>query len=586
MKDNTQKTLQFYWQSVHNYKFIFWLTIILICSSNIIDAIIPVYFKRFFNELSSAQGQEIIIRNLFNILGIIALFNLASWVLWRVAVFVMNFFDSITMNDLSQRCFDYLHQHSYAYFSNSFTGSIVKKAKSFVSSFEVLADQWFFELIPAIVKITVITVVLAKVNIFLGLGMMLWTLMFLVINWLFTKYKVKYDIERSKAETSTSSFLADTVTNNTNIKLFNGYKKESFDYSGLLAALHKIRLFSWNLATKFYALQSFLLLVLEMGIFYFAIKLWGKGILTVGDFVLIQSYIIEVIMMVWDFGRVISRIYERLAEAEEMTIVLNTPHEIKDIDGASDLKISCGEIKFDEVDFGYEDGEKVITSFDLTVKAGQTVALVGLSGSGKSTLMKLILRLHDIQKGKILIDGQDIAKVSQESLRSQISLVPQDPILFHRSLMENIRYGRSNASDEEVIEAAKLAHCDEFISKLHDSYNTLVGERGIKLSGGERQRVAIARAILRNAPVLILDEATSSLDSESEKYIQEALDNLTKDKTVIVIAHRLSTIKKVDRIVVLDKGKIIEDGSHAQLIKKKKGVYKQLWEIQVGGFIK
>jgi ATP-binding cassette subfamily B protein len=214
------------------------------------------------------------------------------------------------------------------------------------------------------------------------------------------------------------------------------------------------------------------------------------------------------------------------------------------------------------------------------------VALVGLSGSGKSTLMKLILRLHDIQKGKILIDNQDIAHVTQESLRGQISLVPQDPILFHRSLMENIRYGRFNASDEEVIEASKLAHCDEFISKLRNSYDTLVGERGIKLSGGERQRVAIARAILRNSPILILDEATSSLDSESEKYIQEALDNLTKDKTVIVIAHRLSTIKKVDRIVVLDKGKIIEDGSHSQLIKKNKGIYKQLWEIQVGGFIK
>jgi ATP-binding cassette subfamily B protein len=293
--------------------------------------VIPVYFKSFFNELSSGQSQEIILKNLLNILGIITLLNLATWALWRVAAFGTNFVESITMNDLSKRCFDYLHKHSYAYFSNSFTGSIVKKAKSFVSSFEVLADQWFFELIPAIVKITVITLVLAKVNIFLGLGMALWTLMFLVINWLFSKYKVKYDIESSKAETSTSSFLADTVTNNTNIKLFNGYQKESFGYANLLDVLHKIRLFSWNLATKFYALQSFLLLVLEMGIFYFAIGLWGKGILTIGDFVLIQSYIVEVIMMVWDFGRIISRVYERLAEAEEMTIVLNTPHEIRDI---------------------------------------------------------------------------------------------------------------------------------------------------------------------------------------------------------------------------------------------------------------
>jgi ATP-binding cassette subfamily B protein len=210
---------------------------------------------------------------------------------------------------------------------------------------------------------------------------------------------------------------------------------------------------------------------------------------------------------------------------------------------------------------------------------------VGLSGSGKSTLVKLLLRLHDIQKGEILIDGQNIAKVTQESLRGQLSLVPQDPILFHRSLMENIRYGCFRASDDEVIKASQMAYCDRFIGKLPNGYGTFVGERGIKLSGGERQRVAIARAILKNSPILILDEATSSLDSESEKYIQEALGNLTKDKTVIVIAHRLSTIKKVDRIVVLEKGKIIEDGTHNELIKKEDGVYKQLWDIQVGGFI-
>lgn len=586
MKDNTRKTLRFYWQTARSHKISLWLTVFSIAIANVVDSITPVYFKYFFNELSSGQEKELVVKSLLSILGIIALLSFSRWLLWRIGGFATNFFESISMGDLSKRCFEYLHRHSYAYFSNNFTGSVVKKTKSFVSSFEVLADQLFYELLPSTVKVLMITLVLAKVNIFLGLGMLLWTLMFMVINWGFTKYKIKYDIERSEAETTTSSFLADTVTNNTNIKLFNGYEKESHGYADLVDKLHKIRLFSWDLSAKFYALQSFLLVVLEIGIFYFAIKLWQKGILTVGDFVLIQSYIIEVVMMVWDFGRVITRIYEHLAEAEEMTLILNTPHEIRDVPQATNLEVKSGEIKFDKVDFGYEDSDKVITDFNLTVKAGQTVALVGLSGSGKSTLMKLILRLHDIQKGKILIDGQDIAKVTQESLRSQISLVPQDPILFHRSLIENIRYGRFNASDEEVIEASKLAYCDEFISKLSKGYETFVGERGIKLSGGERQRVAIARAILRNSPILILDEATSSLDSESEKYIQEALVNLTKDKTVIVIAHRLSTIKKVDRIVVLDKGKIIEDGSHSQLIKKNKGIYKQLWDIQVGGFIK
>ena len=213
------------------------------------------------------------------------------------------------------------------------------------------------------------------------------------------------------------------------------------------------------------------------------------------------------------------------------------------------------------------------------------MAIVGPSGAGKTTFVRLIMRLYDVTKGQILIDDQDISRVTQDSLRANISLVPQDPVLFHRTLMENIRYGRRNATDDEVKEAARLAHCDEFIEALPLKYETYVGERGIKLSGGERQRVAIARAILKHAPILILDEATSSLDSHSESLIQDALDNLMKNCTTIVIAHRLSTIRKMDRIIAMDGGKIIEDGTHEELANKKNGLYKDLWELQAGGFI-
>jgi len=221
----------------------------------------------------------------------------------------------------------------------------------------------------------------------------------------------------------------------------------------------------------------------------------------------------------------------------------------------------------------------------LDIHAGERVALVGPSGAGKSTVIKLLLRQHDVTRGRILVDDQHITKVTLESLWDNISLVPQDPLLFHRTLKENIRYGKPDATEEEVILAARLAHCHEFITEFSDGYDTYVGERGVKLSGGERQRVAIARAILRNAPILILDEATSSLDSESEKLIQDALVSLMKGKTVAVIAHRLSTIMKMDRIIVIDKGKIVEEGTHAQLLRKKKSVYKRLWNIQSGGFI-
>jgi ABC-type multidrug transport system fused ATPase/permease subunit len=267
-----------------------------------------------------------------------------------------------------------------------------------------------------------------------------------------------------------------------------------------------------------------------------------------------------------------------------MVAILKTPHEITDMPGAKKLKVKSGAITFKDVYFRFNLEVEILRNFNLSIIGGEKVALVGPSGAGKSTITKLFLRMFDVTSGEVLIDGQVIAKVTQESLRKAIGFVPQEPILFHRTLMENIRYGRQNASDAEVIDAAKKANCHDFISALPHGYETLVGERGIKLSGGERQRVAIARAILKNAPILVLDEATSSLDSESEYLIQQALDVLMQGKTVIVIAHRLSTIMKMDRIVVIDGGKVVADGTHEALLKED-GLYAKLWNIQAGGFI-
>jgi ATP-binding cassette subfamily B protein len=287
---------------------------------------------------------------------------------------------------------------------------------------------------------------------------------------------------------------------------------------------------------------------------------------------------------VWGFGRVIRRFYESLSDASEMTEILKTPHEIKDVEGAKELIVKNGGIDFKNVDFGYGDSRRILSAFDLSIAPGEKVALIGPSGAGKTTVVKLLMRMHDVTGGKIEIDGRDISQVTQESLWKNISLVPQDPILFHRTLMNNIRYGCPEATDDEVIEASKAAHCHEFIEASPEKYGTFVGERGIKLSGGERQRVAIARAILRNAPILILDEATSSLDSGSESLIQDALDRLMKGKTVIVIAHRLSTVKKMDRIIAVSDGKIVEEGDHESLSAKDDGMYSRLWKLQAGGF--
>jgi len=282
---------------------------------------------------------------------------------------------------------------------------------------------------------------------------------------------------------------------------------------------------------------------------------------------------------------VVRELYEQLADAEEMTEILHTRHEIRDLPKAKQIRIVRGKIEFKNVSFAYHKKNDVIQGLKLTIKPGEKVALIGPSGGGKSTITRLLMRLVDIRKGQILIDGQEISKVRQNSLRSSIGFVPQDPILFHRTLMDNIRYGRREATDEEVMAAAKLANCHEFILNFPQQYNTYVGERGVKLSGGERQRVAIARAILANTPILILDEATSSLDSESELLIQQALERLMKNKTTLVIAHRLSTIMRMDRIVVIQNGQIVEEGTHSDLVSVHSGLYKKLWDLQVGGYV-
>jgi ATP-binding cassette subfamily B protein len=315
-----------------------------------------------------------------------------------------------------------------------------------------------------------------------------------------------------------------------------------------------------------------------------ALYYYWVGKITVGDVVMVQGYLAQMFRQLWDLGKNIRQVYEHCANANEMTEKLIEPHEVVDAPGVSVLKVPVGQVEFRNVNFHYHHETPMLEDFSLTIPAGKRVALIGPSGGGKTTLVRILLRLVDIQSGAILVDGQNIASVTQNSLREQVTMVPQEPILFHRSLRDNIAYGKSDATEDEIVTAAKAAHCHEFISELPDGYDTLVGERGVKLSGGQRQRVAIAMAILRNSPILILDEATASLDSESEGLIQDALKNLMRGKTSIVIAHRLSTTRHADAIVVLEKGKIIEIGRHHELLTIKDGIYQKLWNIQVGGF--
>jgi len=581
----TAKTIAYFWRAsaAHPISGITMMAAMFVAS--VIGVITPLYYKKLFNLLADFSTTDQAISALLLVVAIIALLRLASQALRRLNNFVANYFESKVIAELNDYCFAEMHRRSFSFFNNNFVGSLTKKVKWFVGAFESIVDRLVWNIMPLLVSVVVIIYVLWGVSRNMAIGLSIWLAIFIGVNLVFTRFKMKYDLARSELETRSTGILADTITNSANVKLLNGYRYETDSYAKVNEELRRARRWCWDLGTIFDTVQGLLALTLEIGIMVYAVFLWRRGLFTLGDFALIQSYLATIMDRIWDFGSIIRWTYQNLADAEEMTEVLETPPEIVDLPHAKDLKVVVGRIEFEQVDFNYNQTRSILNNFSLTIPPRQRLAVIGPSGAGKTTAVKLLFRMHDLTAGRILIDGQDISRVAQESLWQSVSLVPQDPILFHRSLKENIRYGRPGATDQEVIAAAKAAHCHEFISRLGDGYDTFVGERGLKLSGGERQRVAIARAILKNSPILVLDEATSSLDSESEALIQDALDKLMKAKTVIVIAHRLSTIKKMDRIITVDGGQIIEDGSHDELLKKKDGVYSRLWQLQAGGFI-
>ncbi|MEI6477546.1 MAG: ABC transporter ATP-binding protein [bacterium] len=576
---NTKATLAIFWRHCRSRWLQMAVIVLGVIAASSADLYKPFLYKGLF-DIVGGQSEG----NPFVIVAWIAVVAIAGWATWRVTMVTTTYFESAVMADLMETCFKYLSRHSYNFFNNNFAGSLVRRANRFPDAFEDLADQVIFNVLNLIVRLSIIFAVLfIHYRVLAGL-LAIWAILYTIANYWFAQYKFKFNVARAEADSAVTGHLADVVGNSINLKLFNGYSQEETAFGKLNRALLAMRRFTWNLDQVAEATQGLLMIILEFAVLWFALTLWKEGRLTVGDFALLQAYLLQIFDQLWGLGRNIHRIYRSLSDAAEMTDILLMPHEVADPAGAGQLAVSQGIVEFKDVSFGYDKEQPILGGFNLAIKPHEKVALVGPSGGGKSTIVKLILRFFDIQKGHILIDGQDIATHSQDSLRSQVALVPQEPILFHRSLLENIRYAKPDASDEEVIEAAKLAHCHEFISKFPEGYGTFVGERGVKLSGGERQRVAIARAILKDAPILVLDEATSSLDSESERYIQDALAKLMKDKTTIVIAHRLSTIMQMDRILVLEGGKITEEGRHEELVKATQGTYQKLWQIQAGGF--
>lgn len=576
--------VSWFWKYARETKGLFFSFLFLYLLTSGLEALVPLYYRNFFNIVSSSESPSPDRASLlFGVILSIAALLFVRWVLYRIAGILLVRQEYMTKQAMDEGSFARILDHSQAFFADNFSGTLMRRVKKFSDAYERIVDSVASSVIPIISSVSVCLVVLFLRDIRLGFGMFASVSLIIGANAIFSKWKLKFDHARSEQDSITSGALSDAFSNSMNIKVFARERYERERFHGIRSKYAEAQRISWTWSERSVAAQTFVMLIVQLGIMWISVILWKEGKITVGDFALIQGYLVVIFDRLWNVGRIFRQMYESFADAKELVEIMETPIGVPDVKRASKLAVPSGKVVFSDVEFFYHDTRKVIDHLSLTIKPGERVGLVGCSGAGKSTIVKLLLRLIDPTSGAILIDDQDIRRVGQEGLRSNIAFVPQESILFHRTLEENIRYARLDATSEDIERASKLAHCHEFISALPEKYETYVGERGIKLSGGERQRVAIARAILKDAPILVLDEATSSLDSESESLIQDALHTLMTGRTTIAIAHRLSTIMQMDRIIVLDGGKIVDEGTHTDLLQRD-GLYRRLWNIQAGGF--
>lgn len=549
------------------------------------SVIVPLYLKRLVDLLSTSAPSPDVVHAAFLVLVVYAGLGLLNWLFRFVQRYSIQLIETKVMADLVNNAFSYLIRHSYDFFSSHFTGSLTRRVTRYSRSYEQVLDSIALNFAPTVVFAVGSITVLALRSIWLGAVMFVWIVLFMSVQIVMTRWRQPLRVKRAELDSQMTGVLSDSLGNQTAVAVFANETHEESLLARVVDAWREATRRSWSADNIQSAIQQALGIAIEVGLLGIGVVLWQRGIVTVGDFILIQIYIIGLLDQIWNIGYVLRRLYDSFADAYEMIAIFETPHEVHDAPTAVPYRYTRGEIQFDRVGFYFTKEHLVFDDFSLHIVGGEKVAFVGPSGAGKSTITKLLLRLYDPTSGTVLFDEQDISQVTQESLRKMIAFVPQEPVLFHRTLRENIAYGRQDASEDEIAAAAMKAHCHEFISALPFGYDTYVGERGVKLSGGERQRVAIARAILKNAPILILDEATSSLDSESELLIKDALEKLMEGKTVIAIAHRLSTVMKMDRIIVIEGGKVVLAGTHNELLAHESNLYKKLWEIQAGGFI-
>jgi ATP-binding cassette, subfamily B, bacterial len=503
-----------------------------------------------------------------------ALWRLGGWLGCRTVVG--------TGVDIRLELFNHLSGHSMRYFADNFSGALGHRITATAGAFGTLISTLIWNIIPPCTDFVGALIIFTGVDWRMAAALSVFVALVAGgLAWFGARGRPLHNFYAEQANI-VSGELVDVATNVWTVKAFSAGARER---ARLAAKFHNeanAQRRSWMWLEKTRALHDVALSLMAGSMLAWAVSLWSVGQITPGDVVVVSALTFRILHGSRDLVLALVGTTQNWHYIGETLRTLGKPHEVSDAPDARPLIGLGGSIEFDDVAFVYGDGHRVLRNFDLRIPAGQHVGIVGPSGAGKSTLINLMLRLHDVQAGRILIDGQDIGCVSQDSLRAAIAVVPQEITLFHRSVMENIRYGRLEASDEEVYAAARAAYCDDFIRKLPHGYDSLVGERGIKLSGGQRQRLGIARAILKDAPIIVLDEATSALDTESEREIQKALEALIRGRTVLAVAHRLSTLVTFDRIVVVIDGKIVEDGAPAEL-RRRGGIFDSLWRMQADG---
>ncbi len=575
------RTLHHFWAEARKHKVAVFVSIALVPVIIFLQTFLVAWFVAQIIDIVAAGEAANEVATLGGyVAAAIGLSIVSQLVLRRVQIYVMWKFELRVIYELSRKTFDTLCQQSMQFHNDKFGGSLVSQSSKFVRAFEELFDTFIWSFLPMVSTIVFAAVMLFPVVPLYTAGLLLCCVLFLIAALIAGKFSRPVRDAEIEAETKLSGQLADSVSNILTVK---SYGREVFEnrrfaesnrtvFRTGIKHMHVSTIRDAVFSLIFISIEALLIVFLAFGHQWFGVS--------VGTLLLIYTYSRSVSGDLWEITYLIKSLTTAFSNAHEMTAVLDQSPTVTDLPGARELKVKNGAVEFGEITFKHADSKAAIfNEFSLKIAPGERIGLVGVSGSGKTTLTKLLLRFADVDVGKITVDNQDIKYVTQESLRQHIAYVPQEATLFHRSIRENIAYGQLDASDAEIIQAAKFANAWEFIQDLPDGLDTLVGERGVKLSGGQRQRVVIARAILKNSPILVLDEATSSLDSESEKLIQDALVKLMQNRTSIVVAHRLSTVAKLDRIIVMKDGKIIESGTHTELLKKG-GEYGKLWAKQ------